>query len=146
MKTLYNKKEISQLAAKIAARLKGGEVFLLIGNLGSGKTFFVQEVGYFLGARAVKSPSFVVLNIYSTQKKFDLAHFDFYRLSSKEISCFEWPDYLFRPSYVSFVEWGEKIEPFIKGREYFKIKFEYAPKGRRVLSLSSNLKKWLKHT
>jgi len=146
MKTLCGKKEISALAGRIASRLKGGEVFLLEGELGSGKTFFVQQIGKFLGAKAVKSPSFVVLEVHSTQKNFQIAHFDFYRFSVEEVSCFEWPDYLFRPEYVSFIEWGEKIEPFLKGKKYFKIKFETTTKNKRLLSLFSNLRKWLKNT
>ncbi len=117
-----------------------------MGDLGAGKTFFVKAVGEALGAKKVKSPSFVILEIHPTNKGFSLAHFDFYRLSSREIAHFEWPDYLFKPQYVSFIEWGEKLEPFLKGRDYFKITFKVASPGKRRVSLNTKLRKWLSST
>ena len=141
---VLEKAGLKKLAKKIVQRLKGGEVFLLFGDLGSGKTYFTQQIGYFLKAKRVKSPSFVILEIHKTCKDFYLAHFDFYRLSKKQVGDFEWSDFLFSPQYVSFIEWGEKIEPYLKNKKYFKIDFKIVSLRKRQIALSNNLEKWLK--
>ncbi len=144
---ILDRKGVKKLAQRIASCLKGGEVFILRGPLGSGKTFFVQAVAKSLGIRrGVKSPSFVLLQIYPG-KSFSLAHFDFYRLSPEELADLEWQDYFFKPQYVSFVEWGEKVLSQLRSlgkKKFFEIKFEVVDEYRRRLNLSSNLKQWLK--
>ena len=139
-----DKRGMQELAAKIAAKLKGGEIFVLIGDLAAGKTFFTQALGKHLGAKKVKSPTFVVLEIHETDKKFKIAHFDFYRLQDKEIDWFEWSDYLGNPEYVSLVEWGEKIKPKLSNLNYFEIKMDFTDdENKRKISLSNNLEQWL---
>lgn len=72
--------ETVRLGVSCAGLLSGGEVLLLEGELGSGKTTFVKGLAEGLGVpEAVTSPSFVVGNLYrGTQLK--LAHLDMYRL------------------------------------------------------------------
>jgi len=146
MLQVVDKKGMKILAQNIAQRVKGGEVFLLIGDLGSGKTFFVQQIAKFLGAKRAKSPTFVILNIHRTRKKIFLAHFDFYRLEKSEIANFEWQEFLFNSKYICFIEWGEKIKPFLKNKKFFEIDFKWLPHNKREINLSSNLKKWLKNS
>lgn len=71
-----------QIAAAFAKKLKGGEVVVLVGELGSGKTMFVRGVAEALGSTAkIKSPTFTLVNVYpTTHKKIrQIIHADFYR-------------------------------------------------------------------
>lgn len=141
---VLNQKGLKALAIKIANKLKGGEIFVLIGDLGAGKTYFTQRLGEALGAEKIKSPTFVILEIHKTKKDFSLAHFDFYRLGDKEIDLFEWADYLGNEKYVSLIEWGEKIKPKLSNKVFFEIKFDFTKDDhKRIISLSNNLEQWL---
>lgn len=87
-------------------RLKGGEVIELVSDLGGGKTTFVR--GLVEGAGSgdhVSSPTFTISNIYKT-KKFDIHHFDFYRLDDAGIMEHELHDAL-EPTNVVIVEWSD---------------------------------------
>jgi len=91
----------------IGQKLKGGEVILLSGPLGAGKTTLVQGIALGLDiTRPVKSPSFVLERIY--KGRLLLRHFDFYRLSEEEILdaglLSELDD-----STVTVIEWAERL-------------------------------------
>ena len=88
--------------------LKGGEVVLLTGGLGCGKTVFTKGVARSLDiGENVTSPSFSIMNIY--KGSLDLYHFDFYRIEN--ISEMEdlLEDYLYSEAGVTVIEWGEKM-------------------------------------
>ena len=98
-----------QLALTLAPYLRAGDVVVLTGDLGAGKTQFVQGVAAGLGIRdQVTSPTFNILLTYPGGA-LPLYHFDLYRLDS--------PDQLEDTGYyetidadgASFVEWGEKF-------------------------------------
>lgn len=98
-----------QLAATLAPLLRAGDVILLSGDLGAGKTQFVQGVAAKLGVTsAVTSPTFNIMVAYE-QGTLPLYHFDLYRLETPEeledIGYFETLD---GPG-ASFVEWGDKF-------------------------------------
>ncbi|HHE40663.1 MAG TPA: tRNA (adenosine(37)-N6)-threonylcarbamoyltransferase complex ATPase subunit type 1 TsaE, partial [Candidatus Cloacimonetes bacterium] len=81
--TSTSEKETSRIARDFANLLKGGDVVALIGELGSGKTFFVKKIAEELGFDGyVSSPTFTILNIYEASTY--LYHFDFYRLKNIE--------------------------------------------------------------
>ena len=109
----YKKKVISEedtaaLAAEFAAFLKGGEVIVLNGELGAGKTFFVKQALRSFGINNVSSPTFALVNEYSDGLKF--YHFDFYRINkASEIIDIGFTDYLNDESAVSFIEWGNLL-------------------------------------
>ena len=86
--------ETQNLAYEISNNISGGHLILLNGEMGSGKTQFVKFLCENLDVmNIVSSPSFLILNKYQTQKKFDIFHFDFYRLQDTrdlvEIGFFE---------------------------------------------------------
>ncbi len=94
--------ELKEFAEKFSSCLKGKELILLIGDLGSGKTrftqFLVSAIDRELGEE-VTSPTFSVMNIYET-KKFPIYHLDLYRVKNFDVSeivgkgilVVEWPD------------------------------------------------------
>ena len=100
--------ETGALAAALGRVVRGGDVVLLEGTVGAGKTAFVRGVARGLGLpedEPVTSPSFAVVQEYETSPR--LVHADLYRLgSSDEILQLGLADTL-DASAVGFVEWGE---------------------------------------
>ena len=72
-----NQKETEQIAFDYAKTLSKGDVVILSGDLGAGKTHFVKGVARYFGLEGVTSPTYAYLNIYGNL----LYHYDCYRLS-----------------------------------------------------------------
>lgn len=99
--------ETRELAAALAAFLELGDVVSLSGELGAGKTCFVQGAAAALGVEAtVTSPTFVLVRAY--QGRFPLVHVDVYRLQRLQ-DVLELGDEVFAEDVVTFVEWGDAI-------------------------------------
>ncbi len=86
--------ETKILADEISLNIKDGDLILLSGEMGSGKTQFVRFLCESLNTiTSVSSPSFLILNQYETKNRFNIFHFDFYRLADardlEEIGFFE---------------------------------------------------------
>jgi tRNA threonylcarbamoyladenosine biosynthesis protein TsaE len=107
--TSRSEEETMGVAAQVAAAFRGGEVVLLSGELGSGKTAFVRGLARGLGADPgeVASPTFVLLTAYPG--RLTLHHADLYRLrgdgDEAEIGLEELPG----PGGVLAVEWAERL-------------------------------------
>ncbi|GAH09692.1 unnamed protein product, partial [marine sediment metagenome] len=97
-----SKEETKELAAKLAKKLHGGQILALVGDLGGGKTTFVQGLAKTLGVRQkITSPTFVLLKDYKTKKNFDLVHVDLYRLDKvEEIESVGVSDYLAKKNFL----------------------------------------------
>jgi tRNA threonylcarbamoyladenosine biosynthesis protein TsaE len=97
------------LARGLARRVKGGELFLLKGPLGAGKTLFASAFAAELGvAEAVVSPTFVLLRSYPTMRGLKLHHLDFYRLEGERGAETLGVEELVNPRSVTLVEWPER--------------------------------------
>lgn len=95
-----------QLAQKIGSRLKGGEVIELVSDLGGGKTTFVRGLARGAGSEdPVASPTFTVSKLYQAPK-FEIYHFDFYRLRDAGLMEHELQDLLFDGEVVLVLEWS----------------------------------------
>ncbi len=115
----YSYDETMKIASEIADTLKGGEFIAMYGDLGAGKTAFVQGVAKALDIKNhVTSPTFTIVNEY--EGRLPLYHFDVYRISD--------PDEMYEIGYdeyvdsngVCIVEWAELIEDLFP-QEYIKI-------------------------
>ena len=117
---VHNLAETDALANAYSKVLRPPRVILLHGDLGSGKTTFVQSVVKYLGGRdVVTSPTFTLLNTY--EAKFPIYHFDMYRLSSMEEALAVGFEEYFdknRLDGVCFVEWAENVEGLINDVDY----------------------------
>lgn len=101
--------ETEAAGAALAARLAPGDVVLVSGDLGAGKTTFVRGALRALGvAERVTSPTFVVGHLYAGGA---LAHLDLYRLAGPEDEDPGLLDPYFGPEVITFVEWPEAGEP-----------------------------------
>ncbi|PJE75740.1 tRNA (adenosine(37)-N6)-threonylcarbamoyltransferase complex ATPase subunit type 1 TsaE [Candidatus Uhrbacteria bacterium CG10_big_fil_rev_8_21_14_0_10_48_11] len=106
--------DTTALAKELAATLRGGDVVGLVGELGTGKTNFVQALAKTLGVKqAVKSPTFTILQLYQTAKPYDfsLCHVDAYRLrGAEDLSAVGLADYIGDPNTVVIIEWADTIK------------------------------------
>lgn len=114
--TTKSTEETKKLGERFSADLAGGETIALSGDLGSGKTTFVQGLASGLGVSArIVSPTFLILKHYSTQKNFDLFHADLYRIEKnikKELENIGVVEIINTKKDVLVVEWAEKAKDF----------------------------------
>jgi len=121
-KTIHDLEELKEYAAGFVATLRGGETIGLVGELGAGKTAFVQEVARALGVEsAVTSPTFVLMGFHKTGAGAaargirTLCHVDAYRLKEEsELWGIGFGDYVGKPDTVTFVEWADRV-PSLRG-------------------------------
>ena len=102
--------EMRRLGAKLAAHLLPGDLVVLRGNLGAGKTALTQGIGEFLGITDITSPTFVIAR--SHKGKIPLIHVDAYRLLDSATNNFEIDDLdldTSRSSAITVIEWGESV-------------------------------------
>ncbi|MCK4907810.1 MAG: tRNA (adenosine(37)-N6)-threonylcarbamoyltransferase complex ATPase subunit type 1 TsaE [Spirochaetes bacterium] len=99
--------EFEEFGHKLAQELTPGDIVLLKGDLGAGKTTLVRSISEKLGTHdLVSSPSFAIINLYHGGKM-PIAHFDLYRLSQEsDMENIGASDYLNGHNLV-FVEWPE---------------------------------------
>ena len=106
---------------KIAKELKNGDIVILSGELGSGKTKFTEGVLTFYGLEdEISSPTFTIVNEYDAPNQ-RIFHFDLYRLSDID-EFFEIGGEEYFEKGISLIEWGEMLETYLKKR-YIKIDF-----------------------
>jgi len=107
MKEISSAEEMHNLGAKIGAQLKAGDLILLNGDLGSGKTVFVQGIAQSLGIEGVTSPTFVISKSY--KGVLPLIHVDVYRLLDSGKAALFLDDLDLdsdRENSVTVIEWG----------------------------------------
>lgn len=106
--------ETQEIAEKIAKELKGGEVLALFGDLGAGKTTFVQGLAMGLGIdRRIISPTFIILRTYPLKDK-NFYHVDLYRIESeKEVEGIGLKEILKEKKDIVAIEWAEKIKDML---------------------------------
>ncbi len=99
-----------KLAAKIGARLCGGEVIELISDLGGGKTVFVRGLAKGMGSdNQVASPTFTISREYKAGE-LELHHFDFYRLDVPGVIQNELEESINDPNVSVVIEWSKIVE------------------------------------
>lgn len=105
---------------------KGALVVGLVGDLGAGKTTFVQAVAKHLGVKnKVNSPTFVIIKKYLIKNKKHkfLFHLDAYRLKNEgELLHLGWDDIIKNKEHLVFIEWPENVSGVIpKDSKFIKI-------------------------
>lgn|SRR3990172_1241634 len=137
--------ETQNLGKKIAANVSHG-VYALSGQLGSGKTTFVQGFADGLGVtQRIISPTFILLRSYDVKSDSDVKgenikhfyHVDLYRLDDnleEEIKNLGLPQIWSDKNSVVLIEWAEKIKNLLPQKTIW-INFEYAPQDSRKIIL-----------
>src|SRR5258706_12927681 len=115
MKTIITNsfEETQKIGYDFAKTLKGGEIIALHGDLGSGKTTFVQGLAAGLGIkRRVISPTFIIMRSYEEDLRFkNFYHVDLYRIENeKDVEGLGLKEIMQGADNIVAIEWPEKIE------------------------------------
>jgi len=117
VQNIISEEETSILAKQFSAILQKGDCVSLIGNLGSGKTFFTKALCKEFSIEDANSPTFALLNLYVGKEKF--FHFDFYRVKSEqELLDIGLYDYLNDEEAISIIEWADLFPKVLPKNRY----------------------------
>lgn len=107
--TTHSPEETFKLARSIGRRLEGGEVFLLSGELGAGKTVFAKGLaaGLDIDPSDVTSPTFTLINAHAGRLRF--YHVDLYRLDSGAHRDLGLEEIFDHERAVTLIEWAERL-------------------------------------
>jgi len=127
-------KKLPEIAKKLITQFPEARVFAFYGKMGAGKTTFIQSVCRALGSGdTVTSPTFALINEYSTVKNGSIFHFDFYRIKNlEEVFDLGYEDYLYSGSYC-LIEWPELIESLLP-ENIVRVTIEVDNDGMRTIS------------
>jgi tRNA threonylcarbamoyladenosine biosynthesis protein TsaE len=145
----HSPEETRELGRSIGRLAMPGDIYLLVGQLGAGKTCLTQGVAWGLDIQEYTlSPSFVIMR--ELHGRLPLYHVDFYRLDNiAEIADLGLDDYLYGRG-ICVIEWAEKgLDILPDGHLLVKINyvsdtersFEITPKGERYVRLLEDVKK-----
>lgn len=123
-------------AAALASQLKRGDVLLLHGDLGAGKTTFVQGLAAALGvAEAVQSPTFTIVAEHESNLG-TLYHVDLYRLvDPDELESIGWDALISPEDGISVIEWPERAKEWLPER-YLLVTLDYLDTNHRKITIS----------
>ena len=108
--TTHSPEETLALGRRIGEQLKGGEIFLLRGDLGAGKTVFAKGIAGGLGIQPndVTSPSFTLVNTHEGRLRF--FHIDLYRLDAGMHQGLGLEEIFDNEKVVTVIEWAERLD------------------------------------
>ena len=126
---LRSEDDTIELAKELAPKLKKGDVLALYGELGTGKTFFTQQLCKFLGVKEnVSSPSYVLMNEYLGN--YIIHHLDLYRLDAVE-EILELGLHDLYEDAITIIEWPEIAEGMLP-EHTIHIYFEFIDQKRKA--------------
>lgn len=137
--------ETLEIAKEVVTSLHGGDILLLQGDLGAGKTTFTKGLlSYFdIAADDVVSPTFTLLQEYTltpqTQNISTIAHIDTYRLEHEadliEIGV---EDYLDDTHTLTIIEWPEKLNTLLEQKQTTLVEIKHLSKDSRTIVITKN--------
>lgn len=132
-----------ELGASLSKQLRAGDVIVLKGDLGAGKTALASGIGMGLGIEGVSSPTFIISRVHKA--KVPLIHIDAYRLLLSSAKGFEFDDLDIATSKhqaITVIEWGDSLVNRLSD-EYLVIDIAFgAGENERVLSVSGIGPRW----
>ena len=135
--------ETIKTAARFARHLKKGDIVLLKGELGAGKTTFTKGLAKGLGIEIndVNSPTFILMNYY--EGRLPVYHFDFYRLTQdKELKTVEIDEYFYGHG-VTVIEWPERLGE-LAPKEFLQVTLEHQGEHQRGIMFTAAGQDYLK--
>ena len=132
-----------EFGASLGAQLRAGDLIVLQGPLGAGKTALTQGIGSALGFDQITSPTFVISRVHNG--KLPLIHVDAYRLLGSASSAFEFDDLDLatqRESAVTVIEWGAEVALRL-GEDYLLLDIAYGKSDdERTIKVSKFGDRW----
>lgn len=146
MRLLDTKNLAQDILSLVSVGVRNGAlVVALYGDLGAGKTTFMQFFGEALGVKEkILSPTFVIEKIYKIHHpkylEFEhLIHIDAYRIENpKEMLMLGWNDIVKNPKNIICIEWADKIADLLP-EDSVKINFSHYDKESRIITMASGL-------
>lgn len=128
--------DLKEVAQQVVIQLGKFQVWLFYGEMGSGKTSLIKEVGRVLGVvDMMSSPTFPIVNEYETADHVNVFHFDFYRIKNETEAYDIGTDEYFYSGSPCFVEWPEKIPSLIPLR-HAEVAIQVENNAQRTIVIS----------
>ena len=126
---------IREAAREFIKQIGDRHVFAFYGKMGAGKTTFVKAICEELGVEdVITSPTFAIINEYTTGEGDSLFHFDFYRIKKlEEVYDMGYEDYFYSGA-LCFIEWPELIEDILPD-DAVRVSIAEQADGSRVVSM-----------
>ena len=139
--TLHSRHELEtmRIASDLVSIVQAGDILLLNGDLGAGKTVFVRGLAAGLGIdpRRVSSPTYVICHEYTQPDGISLLHLDAYRMSdSDELDTIGWEDRHQRPRTVSVIEWADRVGSALPQEDCFDVTLAHVGEAERTLTIT----------
>lgn len=134
---ISNQKELEGVAKKLGELVKKGDIICMVGNLGAGKTTFIQALAAGLGIEDyVTSPTFTLINEY--EGRIPLYHFDVYRIGHiDEMENLGYEEYFYGDG-ICAIEWADLIKDILP-YNYLWIEIEITgAESRRICFTGTN--------
>jgi len=132
LSTIHEELELKRAAQVLLEEFKNSRVFVFSGILGSGKTTYIKYLCKALGIQAgISSPTFSLVNEYTSTDGSLVYHFDFYRIKDiQEAYDIGYEEYFYSGNYC-FIEWPEKI-PELVPKDAIEIRIEIKNEEREL--------------
>lgn len=140
VKTMNSVKDTAGLASEFAEILEKGDILLFTGEIGTGKTTFIQALAKRLGIKElVTSPTFVI-HMLRDSGRIPLSHVDLYRLNNDdEVESIGFEEYY--DTAITVIEWADRYSGFEP--PYLELHFEYGlHDNERIVSIIPNGGDW----
>ncbi len=139
-----NVRQTSDVAEKILREYKKYNIFLLKGELGTGKTTLVQLFAKKLGIKQkIQSPTFVLEKKYKICKNLfnknynQLVHIDLYRLKKNDAIVQDFSDNFLKDNQYVFIEWPDRLGNTVP-KKYLEIHLKYYKKTQRTIIIKTS--------
>ncbi len=130
--------DLPKVASDIIAFAEGENIWVLLGEMGAGKTTLTKAIGDQLGILdTVQSPTFSIVNEYLTQNGETVYHFDFYRIEEPEEAMAIGVEEYFYSGNLCIVEWPQRIGGLIP-EKFLKVEIENLDGEQRNYKLSKH--------
>ncbi|MDP4266280.1 MAG: tRNA (adenosine(37)-N6)-threonylcarbamoyltransferase complex ATPase subunit type 1 TsaE [Bacteroidota bacterium] len=126
--------QLDKIAETLLEVHNTSRLFAFYGGMGAGKTTFIKVICSKLGVRdVVLSPTFSIINQYTTKESKPIYHFDFYRIKNiKEVYDIGYEDYFYSDNYC-FIEWPEMITELLP-EDTINVYIKEESKNKRIIS------------
>ena len=133
--------ETKEIGTELARTLAGGDIIILKGELGAGKTAFTKGIAEGLGIeKEVMSPTFTLMSVYPVDHETirELVHVDTYRLETHEdLTEIGIEDYLGKPDTLTIIEWPEKVEKLLKNKKLIIVTLTAGTTTERTITIET---------
>ena len=132
-------KETQKIAADLAhkiIKIKKGVIIALEGELGAGKTTFIQGFAKALGIESkIKSPTFVLMKKYSIKNGINLYHLDCYRVSDeKDLKIPEINEIITESCDIVLIEWAERVQKILP-KKHLTVHIDHISEKERKITI-----------